>query len=145
MVKVLPEVDAVIDAVVDSFNSHAKIINYGPVASIGIPVKVQDITELPRVGGQCSQPVEDCRCIALYVVAAHVTVQDHYAKSERQMSYSDVGALFNRPDRSQVSRMIKRACRLLSEPAFSMVYDHSINSLEKAGRKMFNTKKRFCA
>lgn len=122
----------ILNAVVEVFNAEASSIGYGSTSMSSLPVKSEDVLEPAVQGGVSPMPVDHCRTLAIYVIAQHVLVYDHFAGRHRLMSTAAVGALFGR-QRGTASYLIKRGCAMFSEGVFHSIYAKTVEALTQQG------------
>lgn len=84
------------------------------------------------MGGVSPQPVDDCRALAMYIIAQHILVKDHFAGRDRLMSVTAVGNTFHRSERL-TSRSIAKGCGMLEQECFSRIYADALQRIESHG------------
>lgn len=122
------------------FNDHCRSGVYGPSASESLPVKVEDVME-PHVNGGSSDAVNDCRKLAVYIIAQHVLVFDRFTGRNRLMTLPAVGGIFGCTKAVARNRLLS-CCKLLERPVFARVYSDTIDAVSAAGHELWNTPSR---
>lgn len=137
----LATIDQATDAVIEAFNSLSADLGYGSRASAWFPIEAKDLVQVPVPGGIGARPVDECRNMAMYVIAQHVLFLDPF-RGEVQIPLGVIGSKFNRSDRS-AHKAVKWACRNVKNEPYAAIRQMVIKSLTANGLRLFNTGERF--
>lgn len=131
--------DQITEAVAKRFNERASEMGFGIRSSAYLPVRIDDLKEQAERGGGSGRPVSMCRHLCIYIIAQHCVQFNPYLQSYKQLTWTAIGAVFNRQDTS-VGHSLKSACQMLADPLYAGIYQAALDDINAMGLELWRAK-----